>query len=98
MVIPSNGRPVVRDEPGRANFLFSNSVLWKTEQKDQQEEEEEEAIYFHDVIFMIIKQRTQSNILTSKDTTLPYSNNNYTFFTDNVFGCYVKLGICRILC
>ena len=33
------------DEPGRADFLFSSSLLWETEQKDQQEEE---AIYFHD--------------------------------------------------
>ena len=45
-MIPSSERPVVRDEPGRADFLFSSSLLWEAEQKDQQEEE---ANYFHDV-------------------------------------------------
>ena len=84
MAIQSSDRPVVRDEPGRAGFLFSSSLLWETEQKDHQEEE---AIYFHDVILTTIKQHTQSNTLTSNIQLCNIQNYNYNSFTDNVFGC-----------
>ena len=56
----------------------------KTEQKNQQQEE---ASYFHDVILMTIHSPTHSlamfNFAISK------------IFTDNVFGCCLKLDICK---
>ena len=51
-----------------------------------------------DVTLMTIKQHTQSNTLSSKVQLCTIQNYNCTSFTDNVFGCCVKLSICRILC
>ena len=59
VLIPSSDRTVVRNEPVRADFLFSSSLLWETEQKDQQEE----AIYFHNATYTVQHTHEQCSTL-----------------------------------
>ena len=68
-----------KDEPRRADISLGNSLLCKTEQKDQQEK----TVCFHDVILMTIKQHTQSNTLT-QCSTLQHPKVNISSFTVDV--------------